>query len=454
MLKMAIQAWKDKIFELGRQAGFSDMEVYYQSGKNFEATVFEGDISKYSVSDEKGMAFRGILNGKMGYAYTEIITEQAIAHLVEEARSNAQIIETEEEVFIYKGGQAPKPLNLYNESLQSVKNEDKLKFLLDVEKHAKALDERVFRVAYNLYSDSENTLAIANSHGLDISERSNLALAYLSVVVKSGDEQKSGTKFVYGNDFTKYDAKAMAEEAVEEALSQFGAKSMTSGDYEVVIRNKESASLLQCFAPNFSSENVQKNLSKLIGKQNEQVASTIVTITDDPHLEGGLMSRSFDGEGVATKKHNVIENGILKTFLYNLKTANVEGVKSTGNGSKASFKSSVGISPSNFYMNTGKLNQKDLIEEIDKGLYITGLQGLHSGTNAISGEFSLQASGYLIENGRLTRPVSQITVAGNYFDMLFDIEKVASDLEFTLPSGSSAYGSPSIRVKSLTVSGE
>ncbi len=330
MLKMAIQAWKDKIFELGRQAGFSDMEVYYQSGKNFEATVFEGDISKYSVSDEKGMAFRGILNGKMGYAYTEIITEEAIAHLVEEARSNAQIIETEEEVFIYKGGQAPKPLNLYNESLQSVKNEDKLKFLLDVEKHAKALDERVFRVAYNLYSDSENTLAIANSHGLDISERSNLALAYLSVVVKSGEEQKSGTKFVYGNDFTKYDAKAMAAEAVEEALSQFGAKSMTSGDYEVVIRNKESASLLQCFAPNFSSENVQKSLSKLIGKQNEQVASTIVTITDDPHLEGGLMSRSFDGEGVATKKHNVIENGILKTFLYNLKTANVEGVKSNG----------------------------------------------------------------------------------------------------------------------------
>ena len=454
MLKMTIQKWKDKVFALGKQAGFKDMEVYFQSGKNFEATVFEGDISKYSVSDEQGLAFRGILNGKMGYAYTEIINETAVSRLVNEARANAEIIETEEEVFLYNGEQAPVQLDLYNEDLKQVENEDKLNFLLEVERHAKALDERVYRVAYNLYSDSENTVAIANTHGLDVSEKSNLALAYLSVVVKSEDQQKSGTKFIFGNDFSIYDPKAVAKEAVEEALSQFGAKSIPSGSYKAVIRNKESASLLQCFAPNFSSENVQKNLSKLKGKQDEEVAASIVTITDDPHLKGGLASRSFDGEGVATKKHNVIEKGVLKTFLYNLKTANVEGVKSTGNGSKTSFKSSVGISPSNFYFNTGQASLEDIIQEIDKGVYITGLQGLHSGTNAISGEFSLQASGYLIEKGKVSKPVSQITIAGNYFDMLFDIDKVASDLEFTLPSGSSAYGSPSIRVKTLSISGE
>lgn len=178
-------------------------------------------------------------------------------------------------------------------------------------------------------------------------------------------------------------------------------------------------------------------------------------MTDDPHLENGLQSRSFDGEGVATRKHDVIEKkGILNTYLYNLKTANVAGVASTGNGSKASFKSSVGISPSNFYINPGTKNQAELMKDIEKGVYITGLQGLHSGANAISGEFSLQANGYLIEKGEITSPVSQITIAGNYFEMLFDIEDIASDLEFSLPSGSSAYGSPSIKVKSITVSGE
>lgn len=451
---MALKVWKDKIFELGKIAGFADMEVYWQSGKSFEAMVFEGDISKYSVSDEAGLAFRGILNGKMGYAYTEILDEASVVRLIEDAKSNAEIIETEEEVFIYGGGQATVALNLYNSALNDVKNEEKLEFLLEAERVAKSLDNRVFRVAYDLFGDSNDLVAIANSKGLDLEEKRNSAFAYVSVVVKDDEEQKSGAKFIYGNDFSKYDPAKVAKEAVDEAISQLGASSMPSGSYPLILRNKEAANLLQCFASNFSSENVQKNLSKLKGKLNEQIAADIITITDDPHLEAGLVSRSFDGEGVATKKNNVIEDGKLQTYLYNLKTANVDGVESTGNGSKASFKSSVGISPSNFYINPGHESQADIMKDIEKGVYITGLQGLHSGANAISGEFSLQANGYLIENGEITRPVSQITIAGNYFEMLFDIEALASDLEFSLPSGSSAFGSPSLRVKEIAVSGE
>jgi len=451
---MALKTWKDKIFEVGTGAGFTDMEVYWQSGKSFEAVVFEGDISKYSVSDEEGLAFRGIFNGKMGYAYTEILNDASIQRLISDAKSNAEIIETEEEVFIYEGGKAPVTLNLYNDALNHVKSEDKLNFLLEAERIAKSLDDRVFRVAYDLFGDSNDLVAIANSKGLDLEEKRNTAFAYVSVVVKDGEEQKSGAKFIYGNDFSKYDPAKVAKEAVDEAISQLGASSVPSGSYPLILRNKEAANLLQCFASNFSSENVQKNLSKLKGKLNEQIASNIITITDDPHLDGGLVSRSFDGEGVSTIKHNVIQEGKLQTYLYNLKTANVDGVPSTGNGSKASFKSSVGISPSNFYINPGTQSQAEVMQDIEKGIYITGLQGLHSGANAISGEFSLQANGYLIENGKITQPVSQITIAGNYFEMLFDIEAVASDLEFSLPSGSSAFGSPSLRVKQIAVSGE
>ena len=451
---MSLKLWKNKIFEMGLGAGFADMEVYWQSGKSFEAMVFEGDISKYSVSDEAGLAFRGILNGKMGYAYTEILNDQAIVRLIEDAKSNAEIMETEEAVFIYEGGPKPTELNLYNQALSEVENSKKLEFLLEAERLAKSLDDRVFKVTYDMFGDSNDLVAIANSKGLDLEEKRNTAFAYVSVVVKNEAEQKSGAKFIYGNDFSKYDPAQVAKEAVEEAISQLGATSMPSGNYPLILRNKEAANLLQCFAPNFSSENVQKNLSKLKGKLNEPIAAPIVTVTDDPHLQGGLVSRSFDGEGVATKKNDVIKDGNLQTYLYNLKTANVDGVESTGNGSKASFKSSVGISSSNFYINPGSQSQAEIMKDIEKGIYITGLQGLHSGANAISGEFSLQANGYLIEKGQITRPVSQITIAGNYFDMLFDIEAVASDLEFSLPSGSSAYGAPSLRVKEIAVSGE
>lgn len=451
---MALNIWKDKIFNLGQNAGFSDMEVFWQSGRSFEAMVFEGDVSKYSVSDQAGLAFRGILNGKMGYAYTETLNEDAIVRLIDDAKSNAEIIETEEEVFIYEGGEKPVELELYNLELSDVESEDKLAFLLEAERIAKSLDKRVYRVAYDMFGDSDEVVAIANSKGLDLEEKRNSAFAYVSVVVKEGDEQKSGAKFIYGNDFSKYDPELVAREAVEEAISQLGSKSIPSGDYPMVLRNMEAANLLQCFAQNFSSESVQKNLSKLKGKVGEKVAADIITVTDDPHLPNGLASRSFDGEGVATRRNNVIDAGTLKTYLYNLKTANVDGVASTGNGSKASFKSSVGISPSNFYINPGSVSQSDLMSDIEKGIYITGLQGLHSGANPISGEFSLQANGYLIENGTISKPVSQITIAGNYFEMLFDIVGLASDLEFSLPSGSSAYGSPSLKVKSIMVSGE
>ncbi len=451
---MTLSNWKKRIFSLGKDAGFTDMELFWQSGHSFEAMVFEGDISKYSVSDEEGLAFRGIYNGKMGYAYTEILDDPSIVRLVDDAKSNAEIIETEEEVFIYEGGNPPTDLNLFNSELDEVKSEDKLEFLLEAERIAKALDERVFRVAYNLYGDSSDVVAIANSKGLDLEEKRNSAFAYVSVVVKEGDEQKSGGKFLYGNDFKKFDPKTVATEAVEEAIAQLGSTSMASGAYPMILKNKEAANLLQAFSSNFSAENVHKDLSTLKGKLNESIASTMITITDDPHLEDGMVSRSFDGEGVATKKHNVVEKGSLKTYLYNLKTAHVDGVASTGNGAKASFKSSVGTSPSNFYINPGERTLESLMGDIDMGVYITGLQGLHSGANAISGEFSLQANGFKIEDGKITAPISQITIAGNYFDMLKDVEAVGSDIEFSLPSGSSAFGAPSIRIKSITVSGE
>lgn len=139
---MALQNWKDKIFALGKDVGFGDMELYFQNGRSFEAMVFEGDISKYSVSDQEGLAFRGILNGKMGYAYTEILNDEAIVRLVSDAKSNAEIIETEEEVFIYEGGDSPSKLDLYNESFNLVNAEEKLEFLLEAERSAKALDGR------------------------------------------------------------------------------------------------------------------------------------------------------------------------------------------------------------------------------------------------------------------------------------------------------------------------
>lgn len=450
---MNLSTWKDTLFKLGKEAGFSEIELYMESGDQFEATVFEGQVSKYSISQSSGLAFRGILNGKMGYAYTEVLSEAAIKQLVEDAKSGAEVMETEESVFLYDVQDAYSKLDLYEPAYEAVLAKEKLDFLFEVEKAALAMDERVYKVMYNLFGDSSERVEIANTLGLDCREKRNAAFAYVSVVVKSGDEQKTGGKFVFGTDFKTYDPQLIAGEAVEEALKQLGAQSIPSGDYTLLLRGKESANLLQCFAGAFSAENVHKNLSKLKGKLEHQVAAADITLVDNPHKTNGMASRGFDSEGVATQVKNVIDKGTLKTFLHNLKTAHVDGLVSTGNGVKSSFKSSVGIAPSNFYIEPGTETLEAMIASIEKGVYITGLQGLHSGANGITGEFSIQANGFLIEEGKVVKPVSQITIAGNYFEMLMQVDQIGEDLQFALPSGASSFGSPALRVTKIAVSG-
>ncbi|PKM70556.1 MAG: TldD/PmbA family protein, partial [Firmicutes bacterium HGW-Firmicutes-18] len=149
----------------------------------------------------------------------------------------------------------------------------------------------------------------------------------------------------------------------------------------------------------------------------------------------------------------VIENGILKTYLHNQKTAEKDGVSSTGNASRGSYKSTIGISPSNFFIENGTYTLDEMVESIDNGLLLIELQGLHSGLNSVSGDFSLSCFGYLIENGKKSKPVNQITVSGNFFDMIKSIEMIGNDLRFGLPAGS-YFGAPSLKISELSIAGK
>ncbi|HQB63961.1 MAG TPA: metallopeptidase TldD-related protein, partial [Sedimentibacter sp.] len=294
---------------------------------------------------------------------------------------------------------------------------------------------------------------MSNTKGLFLRDKSNIAYTYIAVVAKDGEDIKTGMAYRTGNDFNAFNAQDIAREAVDEALALLGARSVKSGDYNVIIRNSAAADLLEAFTGIFSAEAVQKNLSLLKGKLNEKIASDKFTLIDDPYMEGGLASKSFDGEGVACKYKKVVDKGVLKTYLYNLKTAKKDGVDTTGNASKGSYKSSIGISPSNFFVEKGERTLDEMIADIDKGILITELQGLHSGLNSVSGDFSLAALGFLIQDGKISRPVEQITMAGNYFDMLKNIEETGSDLKFGMP-GEAYIGSPSLRIKKLSIAGE
>ena len=450
---MDIKALIDKIFEKGRASGLEDMEVYYSAGTSLTLKVFQKELETYNLSEGEGLSLRGVYRGKMGYSYTEKADESSIDRLVKDVIENATIIDSDDEEVIFEGSKEYKKVDSFNPSLSEVREEEKIEFVKKLEEEAFNLDDRIVSVQSCVYGDGSGETIMSNTKGLYLRDKSNIAYTYISVVAKEGEDIKTGLAYRTGNDFNKFDAKEIAREAVEEALALLGASPVKSGDYKVIIRNSAAADLLEAFTGIFSAEAVQKNLSLLKGKLNEKIASSVFTLVDDPYMEGGLASRSFDGEGVACKYKKVIDKGVLKTYLHNLKTAKKDGVETTGNAGKDSYKSSIGISPSNFYVEKGERNLNDMIADTDKGILITELQGLHSGLNSISGDFSLAALGFLIEEGKISRPVDQITVAGNYFEMLKNIEEIGSDLKFGLP-GAAYIGSPSLKIKKLSIAGE
>ena len=440
----------ETLFKVGREMGLQEMEVFYTNTKSFSCKVFEQSVDSYSVSSTQGFSVRGIYEGKIGYTYTEDVSNYEAKTLIETIINHARYIEKEEAAIIYGGDEHYTPLNLYHDAINQVSAQDKINFLKAFERAAKAFDPRVKSVSYCSFANGESDILIENTNGLCLHEKSNHAYTYLDVLVSDGVANKSGSKFVVSTDFHLYDANALAQEIVEDALSKLGGKPMTSGTYPTVLSNEVASDLLDAMSSCFSAEVVMKKMSLLADKCDTPVAASCVTLFDNPHLENGLGSCSFDGEGVATKPKTIIESGVLKTYLHSLATAKHFKVEPTGNGMRSGYKSSIVISPSNFYFKPGELSRNSLFNFVNQGIYITEVQGLHSGLNTISGDFSLAASGYRIEDGKQSTPISNITISGNFFSLLNSIENLGNDLFFNL----SGVGSPSLYLPNLTISGE
>ena len=447
---MELELFVDSLFKKASEAGFSEYEVYYVDRESLGISVYKEEVEKYNLNNSAGLSFRGKLGDRIGYSYTEILDEDAIDMLVKKAKENVSAIENNDIQFIYEGDKEYKKISTYYEALENLAPDKLINIAINMEKEAKKYCDKVESFSGCAISYSSGKYGIINSKGLNLKNKSNLLTAYVVPIVKDGENMYDGCGYVVAKSLDEIDPAKIAKMGVDEALSKIGATSIPAGNYKVIINNEAMVSLLSTFAGIFSGDAVQKGLSLLKGKEGEIIASDIVNLVDDPHLKDGLASVAFDDEGVATVKTYLIQDGKLNTLLHNLKTANKAGVKSTGNGFKASYASPISVSPTNFYIEPGVNSLEEMTKKIDKGLIITDLAGLHSGANSINGDFSLAAKGFYIENGVKTHPVEQITVAGNFFTLLTDIEEVGNDLKFPM----SSVGSPSIMIKELSIAGE
>lgn len=449
---MNYQEFKNAVIAVATEKKIADYELYYTESAETQTEIFKTEVKGFTSSNRLGVCLRCLVDGKMGYASTEHLSEEEAQSLVVRALDNAISIESDEPSFIHTTGDTYATYE--KEEATFPTSAELIDFALALQNELYATDSRVIDGTQAFAGYGVEKKALYNSNGLDLEDSSSFAFSYGMAVLNDNGEMYDGMEVVSGK-LENFNIQKIAKEAVKDAVDTIGAEPIASGKYPVVFSNKVMASMLATFGSIFSAEAAQKGLSLLKDKEGEQIATNILTLTDDPMKEDALVKCTFDGEGVATYKKNIIEDGKFITLLHNLKTAAVAGVKTTGNGSKGSYAGNVGISPYSFYINPVNGSLEDLMQEAGNGVYITSVQGMHAGANAITGDFSLAASGFEIVDGKKGAPVKSITVSGNFFNVLKDIVRIGEDLKFNPFSfGATRCGSPSVLIKEMTIAGK
>ncbi len=447
---MDYNAFKEAVMAAAKAAGLTDYELYYTGSEDTDVGVFQHEINQFSSAVSGGVCFRCVVNGKMGYASTEDMDPAGAAALVTRAMDNAKVLEAEEAVFLCEGGKTYEKLDLTPYDLPST--EEMIATALKAQEKLYAADPKVVDGCETSVLRQKFRFAICNSKGLDLSYENTLSGLVSAAVVSDGKEMTNDYQIKLGK-LDTIDVEAVAKKAAEKAVGKLGGDVAPTAVCPVIFAPEAMSNLLAVFSSVFSAENAQKGLSRLGDKEGQVIASPAVTLVDDPFHPQSPIPIHFDGEGCPTHTKKVIEKGKLNTLLYNLKTAAVAGKETTGNGSKGSYASAVGIRPFTFYLEPGALSEEELLKKAGKGVYINSLGGLHAGANPVTGDFSLQSAGFLIEDGKKTTPVKSFTVAGNFYDLLKKITDVACSLEVKA-TGMTAFASPAVLVDELSIAGK
>lgn len=436
----------NKFFDLAKEKGLEASDLSFSHNKETQVSLFHNEVDSLSQSDTYSLLARGIYKGKMGAVSTEKFDKNTPQFLVDSIIENAKNVETNNPTIIYKGSKKYSRKNVFNKEVLSVDLKDKIEVLKQIEKKLRAYDKRINEVATIGYVENFSESFINNSYGLKLKDKSAMYEYYAEITVKEGEEIKSGFKVFASINPTEFDIDKFVKDVAEDGLRKLGSVQCKSKKYPTIVESQPLSSLLKAYLSNMNAEEIQKKSSLFIDKLNQPIASKKLTITEDP-LQKNIFFKYHDDEGVATSKKVIVDKGVLKTYLYTLETAANDNVEPTGNGSVGAKT----VAELNcIYVKPGRKTFDEIASKIKEGVYITSVEGLHAGMNAKSGNFSLQAQGFMIRDGKIAEPLSLITIAGNLAEMFNSIKEVSSETKMQL----NGVFTPDIFFKSLAISGK
>ncbi|MBI5310554.1 MAG: TldD/PmbA family protein [Actinobacteria bacterium] len=449
----ALSIAAERAVALALDAGAESAEAYCQDQNDVEIRVYDRAVESLTEAGSKGIGVRAFASqGRMGYAFGTSFDEADLKALAARAVEIAESSDPDEFAGLPADCSAAETGALVSPGFDEWTTARKVEFAIETDDAARTADPRVSQVEQTIYADSRGSVAIANSNGFARGYEASGAYAYSSAFAGEGDELMTGLGLDIGRGPDDLDAKAIGGEAAARAAALVGARRTTGRRAAVVLDAFTAASFMGIVAGALSGESVLRGRSPFVGRENDEVAASVLTIVDDGLIDGGPASAPFDGEGVAQRRTPLIDGGRVRNLIYDARTAREAGEASTGNGRRGSYRGRPGPGATNIVLEAGGSSLEELIAQAGDGLYVTQVVGLHSGVNPVSGVFSVGASGIDIKDGKLAGPVREATIASDLISMLRAVAAVGAQRRW-IPFGGSGLAAP-LLIAEMTIAGE
>ena len=396
-----------------------DYEIYLDNVELLQLDSQKTDLNFAKEEINLGIGIRVIKDGAVGFAFTSDMDK--IAKTCENAYLNSKLNSKDENYSFAEVEKLPKINGTFDKKFRDLDLDELTSSLKSV---LNCIEDKGCQTTSGGFSAAEGETLIVNSNGVEAFDKSTgFALGVSINAIKDGDlatAYDSVSSCVYDLDGIK-----LAEDLCDLAKSSLGGEHIETSNMDVVLDYHAVTGLLSTFMGGFSAENVQRGRSRLLDKVGEKIVTENLSIFDDATVDGGLNSAVSDDEGTASRRTVLVEDGILKGYLYDIYTANKDGVKSTSNGYRGSYAGTPSVSGSNIIFD---FKENVAMDEINDVFLVTDILGAHT-ANQITGDFSVEASNSFVLKNGIKKPIKKAMISGNIYDLLDDAMAVGDEIK-------------------------
>jgi PmbA protein len=436
-----------------RAAGADEAEAYVVHERTRLVEVLDGRLDALTAAESRGVGLRVLVGGALVFASSTDLDRAGRAELADQAVRLAREATPEPGRALPDARPIPdRALAIEDPALAEATTEELVALLARLERAARAEDERVSATHLCRYGDGIDLVAVASSRGVAASYRATGCYVTLSTIARHDGEAGRGSAGGAARGPAGLDVDEVGRRAARRATLSLGGGPVPTMRASVVLDPDIAAELLRGVSQALLGDAVARGRSMVVGKMGERVGSALVTLRDDGALPGGPRTAPFDGEGVPTGATSLIERGVLRGLLHSTDSARLLGgdARSTGNAQRSSYRVAPDVGATNLVLEPGALAPEEIVRGVERGLYVVATRNV-GGINPVAGDYSVGASGRLIERGELTAPVTGVTIAGPMLELLGSVAAVGADARWSL--GQAPVLAPTLRIDDVAVGG-